>query len=43
MFGEEITEIVLRILKRDDDPSSVNDTLIVLVPKVESPREDHDG
>lgn len=37
MFGEEITEIVLRILKGDDDPSGVNDTLIVLIPKVESP------
>ena len=31
--------IVLRILKGDDDPSSVNDTLIVLIPKVASPED----
>jgi hypothetical protein len=37
--GEEVTEIVLRILKGDDDPSSVNDTLIVLIPKVASPED----
>ena len=39
--GEEVTEIVLRILKGDDDPSSVNDTLIVLIPKVASPEDLH--
>ena len=32
--GEEITEVVLRILKGDDDPSCINETLIVLIPKV---------
>ena len=33
------SEIVLHILKGDDDPSSVNDTLIVLIPKVASPED----
>jgi len=32
--GEEITEVVLRILKGDDNPSCINETLIVLIPKV---------
>jgi len=32
--GEEITEVMLRILKGDDDPSCINETLIVLIPKV---------
>ena len=35
------SEIVLHILKGDDDPSSVNDTLIVLIPKVASPEDLH--
>ena len=37
--GEEVTEAVLRILKGDDDPSCVNETLIVLIPKVTGAEE----
>jgi len=32
--GGEVTEVVLRMLRGQDDPSCVNDTLIVLIPKV---------
>ena len=31
--------MVLRILRGDDDPSVINSTCIVLIPKVESPEE----
>jgi hypothetical protein len=37
--GVEVTEVVLRILKGDDDPSCVNETLIVLIPKVTGAEE----
>jgi hypothetical protein len=31
--------MVLRILKGEEDPSVVNDTFIVLIPKVAEPEE----
>jgi hypothetical protein len=30
---------VLRVLRGDDDPKVINDTIIVLIPKVENPEE----
>jgi hypothetical protein len=33
--GKEVTSVVLRVLRGEDDVSSINDTLIVLIPKVE--------
>ena len=35
LCGEEVTSVVLRVLRGEDDVSSINDTLIVLIPKVE--------
>jgi hypothetical protein len=37
--GAEVTSVVLRILRGDDDPSVINNTFIVLIPKVASPEE----
>ena len=34
LCGEEVTKVVLRILRGGDDPSCVNNTLLVLIPKV---------
>jgi hypothetical protein len=34
LCGEEVTSVVLRILKGEDNPDVINDTLIVLIPKV---------
>ena len=39
LCGDEVTEVVLRILRGEDDPSLINCTCIVLIPKVESPEE----
>jgi hypothetical protein len=39
LCGEEVTAMVLRILKGEEDPSVVNDTFIVLIPKVVEPEE----
>jgi len=39
LCGDEVTEVVLRILRGEDDPSVINSTCIVLIPKVESPEE----
>ena len=37
--GDEVTEVVLRLLQEEDDPSAINNTCIVLIPKVEQPEE----
>jgi hypothetical protein len=37
--GTEVTSVVLRILRGEDDPSVINNTFIVLIPKVASPEE----
>jgi hypothetical protein len=37
--GAEVTSVVLRILRGDDDPSVINNTFIVLIPKVASPED----
>jgi hypothetical protein len=37
--GTEVTAVVLRILKGEDDPTVINNTFIVLIPKVASPDE----
>ena len=34
-MGEELTSVVLRILRGEDDVASINETLLVLIPKVE--------
>jgi len=34
LCGEEVTSVVLRVLNGEDDPASINNTLIVLIPKV---------
>jgi hypothetical protein len=37
--GEEVTLAVLRVLKGEDDMREINQTFIVLIPKVASPEE----
>jgi hypothetical protein len=37
--GAEVTAVVLRILRGEDDPSVINNTFIVLIPKVANPEE----
>jgi hypothetical protein len=37
--GSEVTSVVLRILRGEDDPSVINKTFIVLIPKVANPEE----
>lgn len=39
LCGKEITSVVLRVLRGEDDPAIINDTFIVLIPKVASPEE----
>jgi len=39
LCGDEVTEVVLHVLRGEDDPSLINCTCIVLIPKVESPEE----
>jgi hypothetical protein len=34
-----VTTIVLRVLRGEDDAKTINDTFIVLIPKVASPQE----
>lgn len=34
LCGKEITSVVLRVLSGYDDPATINDTFIVLIPKV---------
>ena len=35
--GEEVTEVVLRIIKGEESAEAINDTVLVLIPKVTSP------
>lgn len=39
LCGAEVTTVVLRVLRGEDDPYFINKTCIVLIPKVESPEE----
>jgi hypothetical protein len=39
LCGDEVTTVVLLVLKGEDDPSIINNTCIVLIPNVESPEE----
>jgi len=39
LCGTEVTSIVLRILRGEDEATSINDTFIVPIPKVEDPEE----
>ncbi|XP_071680070.1 uncharacterized protein [Lolium perenne] len=39
LCGGEVTEIVLRVLRGEDDPAAFNKTFIVLIPKVPKPEE----
>uniref|UniRef100_A0A452ZNR4 Reverse transcriptase domain-containing protein n=1 Tax=Aegilops tauschii subsp. strangulata TaxID=200361 RepID=A0A452ZNR4_AEGTS len=35
--GEDVTNIVLRIVKGEESPEAINDTVLVLIPKVTNP------
>jgi hypothetical protein len=37
LCGDEITDIVIRLLNGDDSPEEINSTFIVLIPKVQNP------
>jgi hypothetical protein len=37
LCGTQVTSAVLRILRGDDDPKLINDTILVLIPKVDNP------
>jgi hypothetical protein len=37
--GAEVTQVVLRLLRGEDDPASINNTFIVTIPKLASPKE----
>jgi hypothetical protein len=39
LCGAEVTRVVLRVLRGVDDPAAINNTMIVLLPKVASPEE----
>ena len=39
LCGKEITSVVLRVLSGEDDTATINDTFIVLIPKVVSLEE----
>ena len=39
LCGDEVTSVVLRVLRGEDDPTVINNTCIVLIPKVENPEE----
>ena len=39
LCGEEVTSVVLRVLSGEDDPVRINNTFIVLIPKVNRPEE----
>src|SRR3954471_3364785 len=37
LCGEEVTKIVIRVLKGEDSPEEINRTFIVIIPKVHNP------
>ena len=37
LCGEEVTAAVLRIVRGEETPESINDTILVLIPKVTNP------
>jgi hypothetical protein len=39
LCGTQVTSIILRILRGEEDATSINDTFIVLIPKVVDPEE----
>ena len=39
MCGEEVTHVVLRVLRGEDDPAEINETMIVLIPKVANAKD----
>jgi hypothetical protein len=39
LCGEEVTLAVIRVLQGEDDMREINQTFIVLIPKVASPEE----
>lgn len=39
LCGKEVTSVVRRVLNGEDYPAVINDTFIVLIPKVASPEE----
>ncbi|XP_073359855.1 uncharacterized protein [Aegilops tauschii subsp. strangulata] len=38
LCGDEVTDMVLRVLKGEDSPEEINKTFIVLIPKIASPK-----
>lgn len=39
LCGDELSAVVLRVLRGEDDPALINHTLLVLIPKVAKPEE----
>ena len=39
LCAAEVTAVVMRVLRGEDDPAAINNTLVVLIPKVASPEE----
>ena len=39
LCGDEVTSVVLWVLRGEDDPTVINNTCIELIPKVENPEE----
>ena len=37
LCGNEVTDVVLRILRREESPEVINETILVLIPKVMNP------
>ena len=38
LCGEEVTGMVIRLLEGDDSPEDINNTFIILIPKIASPK-----
>lgn len=38
LCGKEVTVMVLKLLRGEEEPTGINETLIVLIPKMSSPR-----
>ena len=39
LCGGEISEVVLRVLRGEDDPAIINNTCIILISKIDSPED----
>ena len=41
LCGEEVTGMIIRLLNGEDSPEDINQTFIVLIPKIASPFQDN--